>query len=201
MLTGRKSFLLITIHFKFILILIGGEKFFRTLNRGMETKLEHILTNSYKADMISYIKSHPEDFEEVIRLAIADRKPYSWKAAWLLWGCMEKNDPRLHRYIQRIIDVLPSRNDSQQRELLLILQRMELDGKYEGNLFDICIKIWEKIGKKPSVRFNAFRLMIRIAEKHPDLFNEIQILTRDPHLDNLSDGVKKSVFRLMDQNR
>jgi len=113
---------------------------------------------------------------------------------------MEKNDPRLHRYIQRIIDVLPSRNDSQQRELLLILQRMELDGKYEGNLFDICIKIWEKIGKKPSVRFNAFRLMIRIAEKHPDLFNEIQILTRDPHLDNLSDGVKKSVFRLMDQN-
>jgi hypothetical protein len=151
--------------------------------------------------MISYIKSHPEDFEKVIRLAVSDIKPYSWKAAWLLWDCMEKNDPRLHRHIHRIIDVLPARNDSQQRELLLILQRMELRGDQEGDLFDICIKIWQKRGKKPSVRFNAFRLMIRIAKKHPDLFNEIRILTRDPFLENLSEGVKKSIFRLLDQNR
>lgn len=184
-----------------MLILIEGQKFFKTLNRAMETKLEHILTNSYKADMISYIASHPEDFDEVIQLAISDKKPYSWKAAWLLWGCMEKDDPRLQGYIQRIIDVLPARTDSHQRELLLILQRMELDGEYEGNLFDVCVKIWEKTGKKPSVRFNAFRLMIRIAMKHPGLFNEIRILTHDSYLENLSFGVKESVLRLMNQNR
>ena len=40
----------------------------------VETKLEHILTNSYKADMISYLKSHPEDFDEAIKLAIADKQ-------------------------------------------------------------------------------------------------------------------------------
>lgn len=56
----------------------------------VETKLEHILTNSYKADMISYLKSHPEDFDEAIKLAIADKQPYSWRAAWLLWSCMKK---------------------------------------------------------------------------------------------------------------
>ena len=150
--------------------------------------------------MISYMKSHPEDFEEVIRLAISDKKPYSWRAAWLLWDCMEKNDLRLHQYIQKIIDILPARKDNHQRELLLILQRMELDGEYEGNLFDICIRIWEMIGKKPSVRYNAFRLMVKIATKHPDLLNEIHILTQDPYLENLSNGVKKSIIRLIEQN-
>ena len=30
----------------------------------METALEWTLTNSYKADMISYLAAHPEDFEE-----------------------------------------------------------------------------------------------------------------------------------------
>jgi predicted Zn-dependent protease with MMP-like domain len=146
----------------------------------METKLEHILTNSYKADMISYMKSHPEDFEEVVQLALSDQ--------------------RLRQYIQKIIDILPGRNDNQQRELLIILQHMELDGEYEGKLFDICIRIWEKIGKKPSVRYNALRLMVKIATKHPGLLNEIYILTQDPYLENLSSGVKKSIIRLIDQN-
>jgi hypothetical protein len=54
----------------------------------METALEWTLTNSYKADMISYLAAHPEDFEEVVKLAIADKQPYSWRAAWLLWSCM-----------------------------------------------------------------------------------------------------------------
>ena len=66
-----------------------------------ETKLEHILTNSYKADMISYMKSHPEDFEEAIKLAITDKQPYSWRAAWLLWSCMDKNDQRINKYIEK----------------------------------------------------------------------------------------------------
>ena len=36
----------------------------------METALEQVLTNSYKAGMISFMATHPEDFEEAIQLAI-----------------------------------------------------------------------------------------------------------------------------------
>ena len=54
--------------------------------------LEHILTSSCEADMIFYIASHPEDFKEATKLAISNKQPYSWRAAWLLWSCMEEND-------------------------------------------------------------------------------------------------------------
>lgn len=63
-----------------------------------ETKLEYILTNSYKAEMITYLKTHPEDFREAIKLAISDKQPYSWRASWLLWSCMDKNDLRIRKY-------------------------------------------------------------------------------------------------------
>jgi hypothetical protein len=162
----------------------------------METQLEYILTNSYKKEMISYLKSHPVDFEEAIKLAIADKPPYSWRAAWLLWSCMDKNDHRINRYIGKIIDVLPTKGDAQARELLIILQRMELSAEYEGKLFDICINIWERIGKQPSVRFNAFKLMVKIIKNHPDLSAEIKILTESPYTDTLSDSVKKSIFKM-----
>ncbi|MGD8782075.1 MAG: hypothetical protein PVH88_24315 [Ignavibacteria bacterium] len=162
-----------------------------------ETKLEHILTNSYKADMISYIKSHPEDFEEAIKLAITDKQPYSWRAAWLLWSCMDKNDQRIKKYVEKIINTLSTKSDDQLRELLIILQRMELKDEHEGKLFDICVNIWEKIGKQPSVRYNAFKLMVKIIKRHPDLSKEIGFLTESQYTDSLSDTVKKSISKMI----
>ncbi len=69
----------------------------------VETKLEHILTNSYKSDMILYMKSHP----------------------------------------------------------------------------------------------NAFKLMIKIIKKHPDLSNENSFLTVSQYTDSLSDTVKKSIQKMV----
>ncbi|MBK8644902.1 MAG: hypothetical protein IPN15_22620 [Saprospiraceae bacterium] len=167
------------------------------MTKNEETKLEHLLTNSHKAEMIAYMESHPGDFTEVIKLAIADKQPYSWRASWLLWSCMDKNDKRVSKYLKKIIDILPKRKDNQQRELLMILQRMELNEEYEGQLFDTCTKIWEQVGKNPSLRYNAFKLMVSISKKHPGLIGEINSLTESYYTDTLSDNVKKSITKLM----
>jgi hypothetical protein len=162
----------------------------------METALENILTSAYKDGMISFMNAHPEVFEEAIELAISNKQTYSWRAAWLLWSCMEENDPRIQGYIQNIIDSLTNKEDGHQRELLKIILLMELDDEQEGYLFDVCITVWEQINKKPSVRFTAFKFIIKIAKKHPDLFQEIAFLTQSQYLDSLSPGVKRSVFKL-----
>ena len=166
----------------------------------METALEYILTNSHKSEMISYLKSHPENFEEAIRLAISDKPPYSWRAAWLLWSCMENNDKRIKGYIKKIINTLEKSNDNQKRELFIILQHLELNEKVEGRLFNICAEIWKKNNKKPSVRYNAFKLIVKIAKKHPDLFNEIAFLTQPHYMDSLSAGVQKSIFKMFEKH-
>jgi hypothetical protein len=163
----------------------------------METELEWMLTNSYKTEMISFLSTHPEYFEEAIQLAITDRQPYSWRAAWLLWSCMEKNDQRVQGHIKDLIDCIPTKNDNQQREIFLILQKMELDEELEGVLFNICLSVWEKIDKKPSVRLNALKLLIKIAQKYPGLSQEIVLLSNDQFLESLSPGVKKSIAQMI----
>lgn len=162
-------------------------------------RLEHLLTNSHKSEMISFMKSHPENFNEAIKLAISDKQPYSWRAAWLLWSCMEKDDKRIQKNLKKIIDSIPTRKDNQQRELLMILLRMELNDNYTGQLFDICSKIWQTIGKNPSLRYNAFKLMIKISKKYPGLSNEIKSLKQSRYTDTLSDSVKKSIFKLSEE--
>lgn len=163
----------------------------------METRLEHILTSSYKYEMIASMKSHPEDFDEAIQLALADRQPYSKRAAWLLWSVMDENDHRIQNHMENILDALTVRGDEQARELMIILQRMDLNVTYEGRLFDICVSIWKKTEKQPSVRFNAFKLMIKISKKHPDLSKELFFLMEPQYMDSLSDTVKRSVSKLV----
>ena len=164
---------------------------------GPETAFEQVLTNTYKAGMISYMAAHPEDFEEAIQLAISDKQPYSWRAAWLLWSIMEVNDTRIQEYIKDIIGTIANRNDDHQRELLKILQQMEINEEYEGLLFNLCTTVWDKIKKKPSVRLTAFKMMVKIAKNHPDLSREIIFLTQDQYMDSLSPAAKKSIFKMI----
>lgn len=162
----------------------------------METDLEHKLTHSHKAGLISFVKDHPEIMEELMQLALSDKLPYSWRASWLVWSCMERNDNRIKPYISKMVDSLPNRKENQQRELMMILQRMDLDDDLEGRLFGHCYKIWEQTGIQPSIRVNAFKLLVKMAKKHPDLKTELQFLTQPQYLDSLSKGVKWSVEKL-----
>jgi hypothetical protein len=163
-----------------------------------ETPLEQVLTSFCKADMMQHLASYPHDFEEAIHLAISNKQPYSWRAAWLLWSCMEENDRRIRKYIPEIIGFLNSCHDGHQRELIKILYLMEIDEDHEGMLFDFCMGIWEKLNKQPSVRYNALRMIVKIAEKYPDLYREIAFLTESHYLETLSPGVRRGIIKMIE---
>jgi hypothetical protein len=163
----------------------------------MESELEKTLTSRYKNEMISFMNSHPEYFEEAIELALSDNQPYSWRAAFVLWSVIEENDTRIQKHIKRIVKAVKGKSDGHQRELLKILLMMELDEKYEGVIFDMCMDIWEQISKAPAVRVNALKMIIKIANKHPELKKEISFLAQDHYLESLSPGAKHSVNILM----
>ena len=74
---------------------------------------------------------------------------------------------------------------------------MDLKKEYESVLFGVCISIWEKINKKPSVRFTAFKIIVKIAKEHPELSHEIIFLTQNQYLDSLSPTVKKSISKMI----
>ncbi len=165
----------------------------------MKSVLENILTTHYKEGMIEFLASHPEHFTEAIELAVSDKQPYSWRAAWLLWSCMKENDERIIPYIDQIINSILSKEDGHRRELIKILTVMELNEEQEGLLFNICMDLWEKINSRPSVRYMAFKFIINTAKKHPDLGNEISFITQDHYMEPLSPGIKRSVSLMAKQ--
>ncbi len=162
-----------------------------------ETSLEYALTHAHKNEMISFMKAHPEYFEEAIELAIKDKQPYSWRAAWVLWSCITKNDDRVQKHIYKILKSIGDKTDGHQRELIKILLEMDLNEEQEGYLFDICVSLWEQVEKKPSVRFTAFRFINKTAYKYPDLSKEILLLAQEKYMKTLSPGVRKSILKML----
>jgi hypothetical protein len=165
----------------------------------LNTELEHILMTFNKAGMIRWMEDHPQYVGEALELALGNKQPWSWRAAWLLWSCLEENDPRIKDHIQRILKAIPEKKDGHQRELLKILEKMQISEEEEGYLFDLCVSIWERIHKQPSIRWTAFKMILRIAGRYPDLFREINFLTEDRYLETLSPGVKHSIMRMISE--
>lgn len=164
-----------------------------------ETRLEYALMHSHKNEMITFIKTHPEYFEEAIMLATLNKQPYSWRAAWVLWSCIEMNDPRVKKHIPKLIESIKQKEDGHQRELLKILLAMNLTEEQLGYLFDVCVSLWEEVEKKPSVRYTAFKFILKVVEKHPDLRNEILLLAQEKYMDSLSPGVHKSIMKMIEK--
>lgn len=165
----------------------------------MQSQLKNILISSHKEGMIAFLKSNPEYFNEALDLAISDDQPFAWRSAFLLGSCMKDNDIRVKKYLRSIITCLPLKSDGHQRDLLRVLYRMKLTDKNEGLVFDACIRLWEQIGKAPSVRVMAFKFIIKIAKQHPELLNEISVLMQDHYLESLSPGIKCSVRKMIDE--
>jgi hypothetical protein len=163
----------------------------------VETALEKLLVSKHKKEMITYVTANPACFDELIELTSSVKNPYSWRAAWLLWSCMSENDPRVTSFVPELMGRLSESADNQKRELLKILWLMDIDETLEGLLFDQCVAIWEQISHQPSVRFNAFKLLLKIAKKHPEVNEEISALTEAQYIDTLSPGARKSVLKMI----
>jgi hypothetical protein len=163
----------------------------------MESPLEKLLISAHKPVIMQFLDKHPESFKEAMQLALSDKHPYSWRAAWMMWGYIKKNDSRIKPYLPKIIAALEIRPEGQQRELLKILYLMDIKEDHEGKLFDHCVKIWFALKKKPAVRMNALKVLIKIAERHPELKDEVKLLTRKEYLESLSPGVKHSINKLI----
>jgi len=160
----------------------------------LNPEIADILTKYYKDEMVSIFSDRPELLNELLELALGNEARYSWRAAWLLNSCIQPHDERIQKCISKIMHVLPGKKDGHQRELLNMLMKLKIDEDTEGELFDLCISLWEQIHKSPSVRYTAFRIILSIIQKYPEMAQEISFLMQPQYLETLSPGIKRAVL-------
>ena len=158
--------------------------------------IDFVLTQCGKPRMMDAVRRHPRFFGQALRLLLAGQVVYTWRAAWLLNCNMNENDRRIRKHVNGLVEILPQRPENEQREILKILLRMEIGEDTEGLLLDHCISIWKRPNLRPGVRYYALKLVSNIALRHPELRNELDLLTQDFHLETISPGIRRSIMKL-----
>ncbi len=162
--------------------------------------IKEVLASRFNKDQfLSLIQESPNTMEETFQLALGSETPVSWRAAWVLNHATSKNDQRIKNHASKIIEILNTKEDGHQRELLKLLDKIEIDEELEGILFDKCVTIWEAVEKSPSVRVVAFRVLAQVAIKYPEMKNELAFLTQDHYVDSLSPGIKRSLKKTIEK--
>lgn len=160
-------------------------------------EIERILTTLHKTQMIAFMKVHPALFDYLLQMSLSDKEPLAWRAAWLLWGVMKKNDKRVQPFVAEMIRILPLRKNNIQRELLKIIQGCDVPEDLQGEMFDECMKLWRDPANQPSVRWYALKWLLAMAEKYPELKNEVQASMDEETINSLSKGARHSVMLMM----
>ena len=149
-----------------------------------------------KQEFVAYLDNNPDKFNETIKISLENDIRLSWRATWVLFHSIENNDKRIQPYIKDYIEAVKNKKDGHQRELLKLLDKMEIPEDIEGYLFDVCVSIWEQVNKISSVRITALRIIFGIAKKYPELNNEIEFFTHKRFIDTLSPGIKWSFYKM-----
>lgn len=160
--------------------------------------IETVLASRFnKEKFLNAILSNHDKMDETFELALGNNQPVSWRAAWVLNHALSKGNPIIKLHEAKILETLPHREAGHQRELMKLLEKIEMDEELEGVLFDHCVTIWESVEKQPSVRVVAFRIISQIAMKYPEMKNEIEFLTQDHYTEGLSPGIKRSFAKIL----
>jgi len=163
----------------------------------MTRPLEDMLVKDFdKAEIVAALEKNPELFSRLIDISVSGKQSLAWRAPWVISGLMQDNDLRIKPRLKALIDAIDGKKDGYQRELLKIIYKMDIPEELEGALFDKCSNIWEVTKKSSSVRIMAFRIMIGIAKKYPELKNDLLFFTQQHYTETLSPGIKKSLLKM-----
>jgi len=166
-------------------------------NMTMSEELESMLRARFNRDeLISYLENDLNAFDTAVNIALSDEQPQAWRATWLIGQCIKQDDHRVKKAVKKVIPLLSNKDDGHLREWLKIIEKSKLSERQEGEIFDLCVTIWELIDKSPSVRIVALRFLVKIVKKYPELVEEIKYLFQDHYTETLSPGINNSFYKL-----
>ena len=160
------------------------------------TAFNTALAKLAKRDIESFMEQHSECFDQLLWFAISDDQPHAWRAAWILCSIMVPGDARVQHFVGPIVGALTNKTDGHTRELLRVLMLMELAEEHAGKVFDFCVQVWQNPMKSPGLRMNALKMLVKIADRFPELLPEVLLLLNYLYVATLSSGAMRSAERI-----
>ena len=126
------------------------------------------------------MEDNPALVEPIFNLAISDRQPLSWRAAWVFAHMTDYQSVLLPALLPRIVKALLClKNHSQRGCFFKVVSRSDFKVEEYGELLDFCIDILLKPTDRPSHKFYCLDLLEKFAIQIPELKPELVMVVEE----------------------
>jgi len=148
---------------------------------------------------ISMVGNSEKHFNTLLALALQEKDPLAWRAAWVLDGSDEENPGLALGSLSNIIRALPGiESRGSLRSLLRLLCRYEIGVADQGILIDLCFGYMVSELYPVAVKVHAMQIIFNHVIMYPELKVELISVIRD-QADNNSAGFISRGRRIIKQ--
>jgi len=131
--------------------------------------------------IVDYVGNSPSRFSELVNLFLEGPYRITQRAAWPLSCCVEKNPKLIEPHLKKILKYSqkPGVQDAVKRNVVRLLQFIEVPKRLQGLTAKICFQFFNDKKEPIAVRVFSMTVLANLANKLPDLKNELIPLIED----------------------
>ncbi len=161
--------------------------------------LANFPSGTEKTFFIREVGNSEEKFNVLLELALYEKDPLAWRAAWILDGSDEHCPGLALHHISRIVQHLPVlESNSTLRSLLRLLCRYDIPEDDQGLLIDRCFSYMVSELYPVAVKVHAMQIIYNHVRLYPELKDELRMVIED-QAENNTVGFKARGKRIMQQ--
>jgi hypothetical protein len=161
------------------------------------TLLTNFPSGAEKELYIREVLNSNSEFGTLLDLALHEKDPLAWRAAWILDGSDERSPGLASDYIPGIIHRLSGiESTGTLRSLLRLLCRYDIGEEDQGILIDLCFSYLISELYPVAVKVHAMQIIYQHVLIYPELKEELITVIRD-QVDNNTIGFKARGKRLI----
>jgi len=122
-----------------------------------------------------YVGKDPVRFEELVELFFDEEIRVVQRVAWIISHCADNHNDIVVPYLERFVEY--AKNDpphvAVKRNVVRVMQKCTIPEELEGPVYDMCWNFSNSTKEDIAVRAFSLRVLVRIAEKYPELCDEV----------------------------
>jgi hypothetical protein len=126
----------------------------------------------------SWVGTDKKRFRKLMELFLRGEYRVTQRSAWIVNLCADKHPELIRPYLKQMIGRMqePGVHDAVRRNVIRILQFIEIPEKLLGEVATVCFNYLSSPGEPIAVRVFSMTVLANIAQKKPELKNELRLV-------------------------
>ncbi len=143
------------------------------------TKLKDKKRKENCEEIIAWVGNDCKRFDDLLEILLTHEETMVVQySAWPLSYCVQAHPSLIQKKLDRIVPILKEKNilDTVCRNVLRLLQFIEIPEEFEGDILEPCMRFIESPTAAIAIKAFAINIVSKLAIKYPDLIPEINLL-------------------------